>query len=135
MPPKRNVVWAKVDVGKYPHLFIKKNPETPIRTPQQLFTSSGMMKYINFNMYKGESEEEAANRFSDIILKLSEPALGSVSCQEIEKWRAESKRFLVYFGTVESVNKGSMTHLSKNAIYDRLMFDGSAVPFYVNSSS
>jgi hypothetical protein len=94
-----------------------------------------MSKYIHFNMFKDESEEEAAKRFSETILKLSEPPLGGVSCQEIEKWRVLGKRFLVYFGTVESVNQGSMTHLSKNAIFDRLNFDDNAVPFYVNSNT
>jgi len=43
-----------------------------------------MSKYINFNMFKDESEEEAAKRFAETILKLSEPPLGGVSCQEIE---------------------------------------------------
>ena len=77
--------------------------------------------------------EEAAKRFSEIVISMTGDWLYHVSCDGIEELIKAGSYFLVYFGQVEDLYGGKMDHLKKVIAHDRFTFFDQRVEFFFNT--
>ena len=89
----RSVAWAEVDVKAHPTLAITKEPGS-----KMFIVGANIMRKLAFERKRGEELEDAAKRFSDIVITMTADWLYQISCDGIEELIKGNSYFLVYFG-------------------------------------
>ena len=77
--------------------------------------------------------EEAALRFSEIVISMTGDWLYHISCDGIEELIKAGSYAFVYFGQVEDLYGGKMDHLKKVIAHDRFTFFDQRVEFFFNT--
>jgi len=62
----RSVAWAEVDVKAHPTLAVTKEPG-----PKMFIMGVGIMRKLTFEKKQEEGMEEAAKRFSEIVISMT----------------------------------------------------------------